>query len=66
MADLLYAMNHNDKISMNILFSGNSFFQTGRNTTEYSIGAKVRRASIEGCQEKGLSRSTDYKKSLIR
>ncbi len=54
MADLLYAMNHNDKISMNISLAGNNFFQTGRNTTEYSINAKAGSAGIEGYQGKGL------------
>jgi len=54
MADLLYAMNNNDKISMNISLAGSNVFQTGRNTVEYSIDAQEGSAGIEGYQGKGV------------
>ncbi len=38
MADLLDALNDNDKISMNISLNGNNVFQTGNQVTQYSIG----------------------------
>ena len=48
MADLLYSMNNNDKISMNISLSGSNVFQAGRNTVEYSIEPKSGSTGIEG------------------
>ncbi|MEL6143014.1 MAG: DUF1501 domain-containing protein, partial [Bacteroidota bacterium] len=55
MADLLNAMNENQRISMNISLSGNNVFQSGQQTIEYTINPAVGGAeTIYGYNEEGI------------